>query len=61
MPGFPSWLEEAFVADTMVVTFTCRSCGAPFTHEAQDLTLKLPEIKCPVCFWSPQESVKKSD
>lgn len=43
----------------MVVTFTCKSCGNQFTHESRDMTLKLTEISCPVCLWSPQESVKK--
>lgn len=42
----------------MVVTFTCRSCGTEFKHESPDFSLKLKEISCPVCFWSPQESVK---
>lgn len=44
----------------MVVTFTCKSCGNQFKHETPDMTLRLPEISCPVCLWSPQESVKKA-
>ncbi|HEY9856358.1 MAG TPA: hypothetical protein V6D05_11505 [Stenomitos sp.] len=47
------------MAEAMVVTFTCRSCGNSFSHESRDFSLKLAEIQCPVCLWSPQERLKK--
>lgn len=47
------------MANPIVVTFTCRSCGNEFQHKSRDLTLQLPEIQCPVCLWSPIETVER--
>lgn len=43
------------MAEAILVTFTCRSCGHQFQHQSPDFTLKLKDIQCPECFWSPSE------
>lgn len=55
----PPFDQEACVAEALVVTFSCRSCGNQFKHESPTFSLNLPEIRCPVCLWSPQEAVKR--